>query len=343
MTNAPLVDLTSINAIESLFNDGPKDPFGVRLAADFADLFIFSATARYAVTRPAKARDSEKFGRIPQLIRELTRRDSPALKEEPLIVGEQTVRAEHVHDSFESFAAYVLNNSRAIKNFILLHNTSRIRIRPPYQPGLNTGWVFPTHLVAESSEFKELMGLLRVSPEDICHVFDMVLKYSLYGQLAGEDTHYLAHPLRADQNFPTMSKENGPPPPVPFRCGPSIMSIRNLSRDDYTAILHEARGLAHDMKLTRLKPGAIEKERIREFAAKLGLPPRLKETGRALGMIGGIIGGLGALSALGPSAAVAGGMVSIASAFWSGRLPKAITRYKWLHWVLTWDVEKKGR
>ena len=343
MINDPLVDLTTINAIESVFHKGPSDPFGIRLAADFADLFIFSDSARFAVTRPTDAPESEKYGKIPQLVHELSNRDQGSLREAPLYTGNLTVNEEYLEDSFASFSSYVNNNSQAVKDFILLHNSPDIRVRPPYKKGVNTGWVFPTHKVTESSSFDALVKLLKVNPEDICHVFDMVLKYSLYGELVGEDAHYLAHPFRTQQTFPTMSRDQGVAPQVPFRCGPSIMSIGGLSRDEYTAILHEARGLARDMKLTDLKPGALEKERLREFAAKLELPPRLKEGGRAVGLGGGIIATVSALPVLDPSVAIIGGLISIAASFWTTHLPRAASRLKWLHWTLAWDLEKQGR
>ena len=41
----------------------------------------------------------------------------------------------------------------------------------------------------------------------------------------------------------------------------------------------------------------------------------------------------------GVPAAVAGGIVSIASAIWTGQLPRPVARIRWLQWALEWEAE----
>jgi len=45
----PVVDITSLYAVESLFRRGPRDPWGEKLAGRLADLFIFSDTGRFTM------------------------------------------------------------------------------------------------------------------------------------------------------------------------------------------------------------------------------------------------------------------------------------------------------
>lgn len=45
----PMVDITSINGVESLFRHGVRDPWGLRLAAKFADFIIYSDVVRFTM------------------------------------------------------------------------------------------------------------------------------------------------------------------------------------------------------------------------------------------------------------------------------------------------------
>ena len=53
----PLVDITALNAVESLFRDGPSDPWGQQLAGQLTDLFIYSDRIRYV--QPVGERGSD--------------------------------------------------------------------------------------------------------------------------------------------------------------------------------------------------------------------------------------------------------------------------------------------
>jgi hypothetical protein len=107
-------------------------------------------------------------------------------------------------------------------------------------------------------------------------------------------------------------------------------------------LLHELRGEVRDSGLYQLAPGSYEKDAVREIAASILLPPRLKAFAKVIGVTGGLIGGLGAFPALGPVAAVAGLAVSVSTALWSGQLPRNVARIEWLRWALKWDIEEQA-
>ena len=115
-----------------------------------------------------------------------------------------------------------------------------------------------------------------------------------------------------------------------------------MSFDDYTKFLHEARGIIRDRKIHTLKPGALDKETTREVANILGLPARLNEVGKVMGVAAGLITIAGGASILAPAAAVIGGLVSVASALWTGTLPSNLSRISWLRWAYKWDVEDQA-
>jgi hypothetical protein len=344
LAKPPLIDITTINSVESLFRVGHKDYQAARLAGNLADFFIYSETARYpnVITGSAATGQVDRFGAVPSLLRALMRRDSAVFSEETWHLPEQiSVSPEYLDPAFESFHDYAINNRRRIRDLVLLHREPWIREQ--YSTRIATGYAYPVQTLRDSERLQALAHSLNVSEDEVCYVFDLVLRYGLYGELAGEGAYFLSHPVREQQNLPTMVREEEPPLRVPIRFGPSIARFAHeLSQDEFTALLHEARGVVRDLRIVNLKPGAVDTETLREVAQRLALPARLKGTGRVLGVAAGAAGGAGAVPALGPVAALGGMAVSIASAFWTGRLPRAVSRARWLQWALEWDLEQES-
>jgi hypothetical protein len=192
-------------------------------------------------------------------------------------------------------------------------------------------------------EFQHLHADLNVSADDLIYAFDIVLRYPLYGELAGSGSYFLAHPIREQQNSPIIAVEPGRPPAVPVSFSQAVAGMASsMTLDDYTSFLHEARGLIHDWKVHQLQVGAIDQDRTRELASLLGLPGRLSKAGRAVGIAAGVIGILGAVPTLGPAAAIGGGLITIVSAVWTGSVGRAPSQVKWLRWALEWDLERQA-
>ena len=72
----------------------------------------------------------------------------------------------------------------------------------------------------------------------------------------------------------------------------------SLTRDSYTALLHELRGHVRSNSLHLLPPGEVDRDVIRDIASKVGLPPRLKQIGRVVGVGSGLVTGAGAVAVL---------------------------------------------
>jgi hypothetical protein len=203
-------------------------------------------------------------------------------------------------------------------------------------------FIYDVESVAELEIFQRMCRRLNVHPDELLFGFEIALRYLSYGHLAGEGNYYLSHPFRELQNFPGVAKEPVKSVEVPVRIGPHIASmIDDLSLDEYTVLLHEARGLVREMNIIGLKPGIVEEERLREFAFRLGLPARLKQHPKVIGALSAFVAGIGVVPILGQYAALLGSMIAVASTFWSGGLPRGIARASWLQWALEWDIEKK--
>jgi hypothetical protein len=279
---SPLVDTSSIDGVQTLFHDVPRDPFAKQLAADLADLFIFSEHPRFIFVRPSQfPQDAEDRG-LPPLLNELMRRDPRVFEEELCIVDEQlSINPDYLIPSFTAFSHYAHKNRREVQEFIATRNLAWVRRQRTIR--LQPGTVYPVETIKPIDAFQELRAFLNIEEDDLCYVFDVVLRYPLYGGLVDEGEYYMAHPLRAQQNLPTMERHYGELPTVPVRLGPSIVSITDdLTQDEYTSILHEARGLVRELGIVNLRPQAGERERLHELAASLRLPPRLTESGHVL-------------------------------------------------------------
>lgn len=222
-----------------------------------------------------------------------------------------------------------------------LHNEPWIR--PVQGPRAQHGHIFNLDSLADRTEHIELATRLGCTANDILYAFDVGLRFSMYGELTGEDQHYLNHPIRDVFQLPTMEEKIGKLVEVPISFNEDVSRIaKRMTQDEYAVLLHELRGYVRQYKLNEVGPGECDKEILREIASKVSLAPRLKGLVKVTGVIGSIIGGLGAVPLLGTGSAIGGALVSVSSAIWDGRLPRTVSNWKWLRWAVEWDIEKQA-
>lgn len=337
----PVIDITSLYAVESLFRPGTRDPWGEKLAGRLADLFIFSDTARFTMPLRAEVATLEDPS-LPPVLALLQSRDSNVFEPLPYVVKERPrLSNEYLQPTFRSFATWASNNKSAFKRWLAFH--SEVRATPRDMTQIRPNSVFDISALHEVEEFQRLRLGLNVSSSDLIYAFDIVLRYPLYGELAGNGSYFLAHPIREQQNDPIITVEPGAPPNIPISFSQAVAGmVSSMTLDEYSSFLHEARNLIRDRKIHQLKAGAMDRETTRELAGQLGLPARLNKAGRKLGIAAGVIGAVGSIPVLGPPAAIAGGLVAIVSAIWTGSVGRAPGRVKWLRWALTWDLEAQA-
>lgn len=341
---SPVIDITSLYGVESLFRTGPKDPWGPKLAGLLADFFVYSDVARFTMPvsgEPASLDDPN----LPTILTKLESRDSGLFTPIRYEVEERrTLNLKYLDEAFRSFEGWAQNNKANLRQLLLLHREPWIRdghmarVRPRY--------VFDVDVVRGKPLLRDLLRNLAsglgVQEDDILHGFDVVLRYPLYGELAGPGAYYLAHPVRDLQRLPTMTVEDRPPPSIALSLSEAVRAMApKMTLDEYTSFLHEARGIIRDRKIHTLKPGALDRETIRDVAQHLGLPARLTAAGKVMGVAAGVIGIAGVAPEIGPAAAIAGGLVSVASALWTGTVGRGPARMSWLRWALKWDIEKQ--
>jgi hypothetical protein len=339
---APVVDITTLYAVESLFRRGTRDPWGEKLAGRLADLFIFSDTGRFTMPLRPEAVELADDPSLPLVLTQLRSRDAGVFKPLPYVVNERPrLNDTYLEPAFRSFATWASNNSGAFKRWLAFH--SEVRATPRDITHIRPNSLFDISALHTVPEFQRLRVDLKVSDDDLIYAFDIVLRYPLYGELAGSGSYFLAHPIREQQTAPIIAVEPGQPPNIPVSFSQAVAGMASsMTLDEYTSFLHEARGVVRNRNIQKLQIGAIDRETTREIASQLGLPARLSKAGRSIGIAAGVVGIVGAVPTLGPAAAITGGLIAIVSAAWTGSVGRAPGKVKWLRWALEWDLERQA-
>ena len=339
----PVVDVTTLVAIESIFKRGIKDPWSRILAGDFADFFIYNDNIRYILPVPQGTLQKGELSDKPSLLTDLSRRD-PKVFEPEIFVTDPPRKLNEIYlkESFNKFANWAKSNRYTLKKWINLHKESWIR--QGHRSRIGIDYVFHVQDLKKLSEFNKLTTVLEIDEKSVFYVFDVVMRYPLYGELAGEGVYYLHHPVRDMINIPTMQHSPGKPPQIPLSLKETFSSlVSELSQDEYTSMLHELRGLIRDYGINKVSPGNFDKEIAREIATKLSLPPRIKALGKSAAILAGIIGGISTIPSFGVAGPIAGAIVSVSATLWKGQLPRRISKIKWLRWAYKWDIEDQAR
>ena len=340
-SSPPLIDVTCFNAIQSLFLPGPKDPWAYQILEKFIDFYIWNDCARYPLIITPKMGSERRIRELPGLMQVLMRRDSTMFSEASHIAKEPLVlSSDYLHSSFEAFMAFARNNQDSLRRFVALHREPWIKCQLRDRIDSYGGYFYSVRELAAYGPFQAAVAKLGIAEDDLFYGFDVALKYLAYGELAGQGTYYLSHPIRELQAFPCTSREVMPCLSVPLLLGRSIARIASsMTQDEFTSFLHEARGLVRELEMPSLKPNAVGEDARRELASRLRLPARLSRDAKAMGLLATIGGAMLTVPILGGAAAIGGIALVLASGFWNARLARAVSSAKWAQWAVTWEGE----
>src|SRR5437773_2452173 len=169
---SPIVDVTSLYGVESLFRKGTRDPWGQKLAGRLADFFIFSDQARFTMPVRAEAAPPDDTS-LPPILAQLRSRDPGVLAPLPYVVDEERrLKDVYLEPAFHAFATWAANNKSAIKRWLRLHDEIRLTPGEFFRPRS----VFDTASLAHSESFHRLGASLGVSRHDLIYAFDNVLR-----------------------------------------------------------------------------------------------------------------------------------------------------------------------
>src|SRR5439155_19972014 len=99
---SPVVDITSLNGVESIFRQGTHDPWGQRLAGKLADFFVYSDIARFTMPVWAGSASLED-PTLPPILAQLRSRDSGLFVPVTYEIEERrTLNPEYLDAAFRS-------------------------------------------------------------------------------------------------------------------------------------------------------------------------------------------------------------------------------------------------
>lgn len=338
MTTDLLTDITTLVAVQSLFRRGPRDPWAPELAGWLADGYVYSDRLRYVLPLPGSSRPGDLPER-PELILRLEDNTEEFVSPEPYRTDQvPMLKDKYLLGVFDRFVKWASNNGVTLRRWMELHNQPWVieghvaRVARPY--------VFPVEQLASERRISEIAHQLGLAESHLLYAFDVILRYPLYGELAGPSAYYRHHPVRDAFPLPTQKNEPATPPRVCVSFAESIREmVGRLSMDQYLGVLRDLRAIVRESGLHELPPGEVDRDVIRRIAAKVQLTPYLRGFTKCGPIAGGIIGGFGTIPGCGPYFAAAGSAVSISTGIWSGRLPRAAARVRWLQWALRWKIE----
>jgi len=335
---SPIIDITTLNAVESLFRVGPVDPWARQTAGELVDFIIYADRPRFVLPCIGGSPSMP----LPSLLQSIQSAE-PRLFEPVAYSTDQPrqLAPQHLLPSFQRFASWSRANKTTLRTWAGLHRQDWIR--SGHLARVKHAYVFD----ADALNRPELDGLANevgVEQSDLCYAFDVILRYPLYGELAGNGQRYLNHPIRDSFRLPTMEELDFARVPIPLSFKTSALDwAPRLKLEEFTRIALELRESVRRAGIYELRAGEFEVETVRDLAGAVGIPPTLKAAGKWAAVVGGLVGGLGAIPALGPVAAVAGGAIAVGGALWSGQLPGPAGRVRWLRWAMEWpDLERQA-
>ena len=336
------LDLTTANSVQSLFT-GPKDAWAQHLAEDFVDLVIWNDNIDLPVISLAAAADKHGEIVVPPLVNDLLRREPGLLEPTIQIVPERRELAPQLLEpALDAFSSFCRANPRSVREFYRLHNEGWIRDQVLSRSDKRNHYVYEVEALHGNEKIVKLARAVELPEPALFYLFDLVLKYFLYAERA-QGGSYLSHPIRSQQRFSFMlTADYEEAVHLPFRLGPYLVGA-GLNQDGFTSQIHEARAFIADLGLAA-SPSAqpVERDVLRELAARLRLPGRLKgyEKIRSAATVVESSAGIAGSFATGHyMPAVAGSILSIATTVWSGSLPGAFSRFSWLRWMVEWPLE----
>lgn len=339
MNSQPLVDTNTLIALETFFRPGPTDPWSVRLLGHFVDLFVYSDRFRFTLPLPNPEVIDPTIE--PVLVHQLRSHESEVVQPAIYSTAEPRVlRDELLAPCLESFEQWITPpiRQRSLRDWLATHHL-------PWVRGLHEGQVVRDHVfdlgkLEENPRFGHLAARLGLEHRLLAYALDNVLRFPIYGEMTGEDEFYLHHDLRDAFPDSSLRQEKGRRPNITVSWSEAATSLaRDMTQEEFVAFLHELRWNVRTRGIHLLKREEVDRELVREVAASVQLPSRLRGMNEFTGAATGFLSGMALLPELGAASTLLAAALSVSGAIWKGRLPRAASRWRWLRWAVRWNEE----
>lgn len=124
IVHSPIVDITTLNAVESLFRVGPVDPWGRQTAGDLVDFIIYAEKPRFVLPCIGDSPSTP----LPSLLQSIQRAE-PTLFEPAAYSTEhpRQLAPENLAPSFQRFTSWSKANKTTLRALTELHRQDWIR------------------------------------------------------------------------------------------------------------------------------------------------------------------------------------------------------------------------
>jgi hypothetical protein len=312
----------------------------------FSDAFIYESSFRFTIPGPYESVEEVDLDSVtPALARALKERDPTAVA--PVVISDRdraSLKRIYADSSYESFIGSCLSNFEGwVKSYRnreklkqWLTTQSSPQVRSLWRAQVHRDYFFDLDRGGLVSELQGASKRLGIGMGDLCTAFDSVLRVPLYADKTGAGNYYIFHPQREAWRL-TAEQEITPGPEFPISFSFAFGNIAPYrTRDQFADLLCEARQVVREWRVIESPPDAHRmSEALRDLAARLELPARLRGLGRvadALSAVSGLVGG-GAPQAL--------RLLTSVVAFDSLSVPGVISRCKMMHPILAWDLENQ--
>lgn len=343
-STSPMFDLSALSAAQSVLDNAKNDdPWGVSLIGSFANLLIYSDSARFSLpVSDNKAQYSDNYVVEPSILNTLS--DSMGAEIKPVEYSTTDIwqlSEVGIESSISHFDAWARRYKNMLKSFSDFHSSDFIekhqRIR------VKNSFTYEVSRLAEEDTFKKLSQFTDIPIERLLYAYDLSLRMPMYGKFAGENNFYLNHPIR-DAFGGSLTKEASDltKPPVPISFASTFRKhASKMTHQEFVSTIMVLREQVREYGLVGAKAGDFDPEVIREIAANARLPAKLKTEAAVAQIVTTLLSTLVGTAIAGPPGAYAGASISIAGSVWSfsSTLPKSVNNISWLRWALKWDIE----
>ena len=373
---SPLFDGNTIVAIESVFTKKVKDPFWKPLIRDFTNLFVYSETARFPMPLKDSTYSEKDHHILPVLLQKLIEKDRAFFHPVTYPTNDlETLNEDYLLGCFNDFKSYLNKrlNIEKLYNWLLAHNDEYIvglikkQVKTGYSTydvdalkshvdlaslidGLNNQisnkYRLPNKYGSNDNyNFADKNGL---TENGLLYAFDNVIRYTKYGEFAGDNEFYLSHPLRSEVNMKTIAKLTSTEKQLDpiYSFGDKVVEmVKDMSLDDYIAMLllikeEVWKNDLHKISNKKEVENEVFQNIIKEIASKAGFPAHLKPVIKKILNISGVTISTAGLfiPSINPIITIGGALVVVVNNVWERKLTKIASGHKWLKWSVTYDV-----
>lgn len=203
------VDVTTINAIETIFRSCKNDPYAISLAAEFAEAFVFHDECCVILPLPEDAPvDISQIDDVPDFLLYLLTSIESVTYDRLSTSRHVPISADALNEQFTRIHGWIYDDVDEAKDFVV---ALREHFRAKWHPkAVKLDFVFDLTELRADERYKRTKKDLGMSQYDCDKIINFMLKFPYYKDRAGTN-YFLTYHLRRRVpfcGFPASKNEN---------------------------------------------------------------------------------------------------------------------------------------